>query len=80
MGSVLDGGFSPDISARFKGLDANSREECRGCWAKYFCGGGCAAANLTVNGDILKADRLGCELAKKRISCAIYIKSVQMSG
>jgi uncharacterized protein len=78
MGNVANGGFSPEISGRFKELDANSREECRSCWAKYFCGGGCAAANITVNGDILKADRLGCELAKKRLSCAIYLKNVQM--
>jgi uncharacterized protein len=79
MGSVIDGSFSEEISARFKALDANSREECRSCWAKYFCGGGCAAANLTVNGGILETDRLSCELTKKRLSCAIYLKSVQMS-
>ncbi|MDR0325635.1 MAG: thioether cross-link-forming SCIFF peptide maturase [Oscillospiraceae bacterium] len=78
LGSVLDGSFSQEVSSRFKMLDAHSREDCRNCWAKYFCGGGCAAANLTVNGDILKPDSLGCELAKKRLSCAIYLKTVQM--
>ena len=80
MGSVLDGGFCAEISARFKALDAGSREDCRNCWAKYFCGGGCAAANLTVNGDIFMPDRFGCELSKKRLSCAIYLKTVQMCG
>ncbi|MDR0292729.1 MAG: thioether cross-link-forming SCIFF peptide maturase [Oscillospiraceae bacterium] len=80
MGSVLEGSFSPGISARFRALDDGGREACRNCWARYFCGGGCAAAGLTVNGDILKPDRLGCELAKKRFECAIYLKTVHMSG
>jgi uncharacterized protein len=78
MGSVLDGSFDGDISARFKALDVNAREECRGCYAKYFCGGGCAAANLTAGNDILTPDGVGCELMKKRLCCAIYLKSVQM--
>jgi uncharacterized protein len=77
LGSVLDGSFSNELSARFKAMDTNGREDCRNCWAKYFCGGGCAAANLTVGGGILETDRLGCELSKKRLSCAIYLKTVQ---
>ncbi|MCL1807024.1 MAG: thioether cross-link-forming SCIFF peptide maturase [Oscillospiraceae bacterium] len=79
MGSVLDGQFSKDVSSLFKALDANSREECQNCRIKYFCGGGCAAANLTVNGDMMKADRLGCALGKKRLDCAIYLKTAEMA-
>jgi uncharacterized protein len=78
MGNVSDGDFSEKISSDLKKMDANGREECRTCWAKYFCGGGCAAANLTVNGEFTRPDRLGCELVKKRLSCAIYLKTVQM--
>ncbi|MCL2003367.1 MAG: thioether cross-link-forming SCIFF peptide maturase [Oscillospiraceae bacterium] len=78
LGSVLDGSFRDDLSARFMSMNCSDREDCAVCRAKYFCGGGCAAANLTVNGDIHKADRLGCELAKKRLDCAIYLKSNQV--
>ena len=78
MGSVFDGCFSEEISALFAAMGADGREECRSCHAKYFCGGGCAAANLTVGGDIFKTDRLGCALVKKRLDCAIYLKTAQM--
>jgi uncharacterized protein len=79
MGSVFDGKFSDEISGLFKAMDANSREECRSCYVKYFCGGGCAAANLTAGGDMYTPDKLGCALAKKRLDCAIYLKTTQIN-
>jgi uncharacterized protein len=80
MGNVAHGGFSKVISSRFAALDANARDECRECWARYYCGGGCAAANLTVNGNIDQCDRVGCELEKKRIECAILLKTIELTG
>jgi uncharacterized protein len=80
MGTVFDGGFSEKVSAVFAAMDANSRDDCRSCYAKYFCGGGCAAANLTVGNGIFKPDKLGCALVKKRLDCAIYLKTVHMDG
>ncbi len=80
MGHVSEGTFSSEISSRFSELSAEGREDCRECWARYYCGGGCAASNLTVNGDIAKCDRLGCALEKKRLECAIYLKTLELSG
>ncbi len=47
--------------------------ECRGCWAKYYCSGGCAAANYNMNGDVRKNYELSCRLEKKRLSCALIL-------
>ncbi|MDR1669736.1 MAG: thioether cross-link-forming SCIFF peptide maturase [Oscillospiraceae bacterium] len=77
MGSVLDGSFDKDISSWFSDIGAEGREDCRTCWARFYCGGGCAASNLTVNGDIALCDRLGCALEKKRLECAIYLKTLK---
>ena len=53
-----------------------SNEKCKSCWAKYFCGGGCAANNENFGGDIYSPYGIACEMEKKRVECAIAIKAV----
>jgi len=53
-----------------------NKEKCRGCWAKFYCSGGCHANAYNMNHDILEPYSLGCELEKKRIECAIAIKAI----
>ncbi|MCL2081887.1 MAG: thioether cross-link-forming SCIFF peptide maturase [Oscillospiraceae bacterium] len=74
MGSVSDKTFSPEISDLFRGFDVFSMPDCKSCWAKYYCGGGCVASNLTVNGNLLQSDAVGCALERKRLECAILLK------
>lgn len=59
-------------------LDSNiiTNETCGNCWAKYYCGGGCAANNYNFNGDIKKPYKIACDMEKKRVECAIAIKAV----
>ncbi|MDR0839567.1 MAG: thioether cross-link-forming SCIFF peptide maturase [Oscillospiraceae bacterium] len=54
----------------------NEREECRGCWAKLYCSGGCAANAYHASGDADGVYELGCELFKKRLECAIWMKVI----
>ena len=71
MGNVHDDTFDMDIASRFAELNIYTREECADCWAKFYCSGGCSAANLNANGDIKHPYHLGCELERKRLECAI---------
>ena len=73
MGSVHDGSFDADISRRFSGAHVNSRAACAGCWAKYFCSGGCHAANLNTSGGTDAPYEIGCVLERKRLECAIAL-------
>ncbi len=75
LGNVHEKTFDLSLSERFAGIDLNTRKGCSDCWAKYYCGGGCSAANHTVNGDISIPYELGCELERKRVECAIYLKA-----
>ncbi|MDR1691725.1 MAG: thioether cross-link-forming SCIFF peptide maturase [Oscillospiraceae bacterium] len=75
LGDVLRGSFDKSVSEKFY-PGGDGREDCQACWARYYCGGGCAASNNTVNGDINISDRLGCALEKKRLECAIYLKTL----
>lgn len=55
-----------------------TKEDCNNCWAKYYCGGGCLANAYHSNGDVKIPDKIGCEMEKKRVECAIVVKLQQM--
>ena len=78
LGTLDNGKFDMDISNHFSGLNVCTRPKCKDCWAKFYCSGGCAAANFNMTGDIETPYEMGCELQKKRLECAIYLKAAQM--
>jgi uncharacterized protein len=75
MGNVMAGGLREDIKAMFAGAHLFAKEGCPGCWAKYYCSGGCHAGAHLANGDILKPDPVACRLQRKRTECALYIQA-----
>ena len=75
MGSVFDGSFNMDVSKQFSDLNIYTREDCRDCWARFYCSGGCSASNLIVNGDIRKPNAVACEMERKRLECAIAMSA-----
>ena len=77
MGNVLDGTFDASIADQFANLNIYTREDCRTCWARFYCSGGCSAANLNANGDLKKPARVGCALQRKRLECAIAMQAIR---
>ncbi|MDO4271057.1 MAG: thioether cross-link-forming SCIFF peptide maturase [Eubacteriales bacterium] len=75
QGSVLDQSFDMDIAKKFASMNIYSRPKCQKCWAKFYCSGGCSAANYNMNGDMNDSYDLGCEMERKRLECAIYLKA-----
>lgn len=75
MGNIFEDDLDMSISEKFKNAHIYNKEECKKCWARYFCSGGCQANNYNFNGDILKPYHLGCDMQKKRIECAVALKS-----
>ena len=62
QGSVLDQSFNMDIAQKFAGMNIYSRPKCQKCWAKFYCSGGCSAANYNMNHDMNDSYDLGCEI------------------
>ena len=75
MGNLNDGTFNNDMKLMFAKANVYSKENCKNCWAKFYCSGGCNANNFQYEGDILKSHKTSCELEKKRLECAIMIKA-----
>ena len=75
MGDVWKGIENTDLQTEFKGCNVYSKPECKQCFAKYYCSGGCAANAYHFDGNIRGNYHVGCELQKKRVECAIMIKA-----
>lgn len=73
LGNVETGLSRQDIRDRFIKAHVLNKGECRSCWARFFCGGGCHANAYNFNGDINYPYAMGCKLQKKRLECAIYV-------
>lgn len=78
MGNVFEGNIDSDMANHFKKAHIYNKPTCRNCWARFYCSGGCQANNFNFNGDIHVPYELGCEMQKKRIECAIALKSKMM--
>ena len=63
-----------DLVGEFKALNVYAKEDCRDCFARFYCSGGCAANSWNFHGTISGTYKLGCELQKKRVECAIMLK------
>jgi uncharacterized protein len=74
MGNIWDGVTNTEKREAFSRCNAYSRAECRDCWARLYCSGGCAANAYHASGDIGGVYEYGCRLFKKRIECAIMMK------
>lgn len=79
MGNVSEGTVDLEINQSFKNAHVYNKEKCRDCWAKFYCSGGCHANAYNFNKDINIPYDLGCEMEKKRLECAIYIKAKEMA-
>jgi len=69
LGTLSDG-LGAD-KHNFAAHNLYTRHECTQCWARYLCGGGCPAANVTAHGSIIPVYDIGCKLALKRFECGL---------
>ena len=75
IGNVDEGITRPDLVKAFKDVNVYSKEECSKCFSRFFCSGGCAANSYNFTGGINDVYKIGCELQRKRIECALMIKA-----
>lgn len=80
MGDVFAKDIDINIKSGFAGATVYGKPTCRNCWAKFYCSGGCNANSFLYGGDITRPHEMSCELEKKRLECAIYIKAATIGG
>ena len=80
LGDVWKGVTNTAVQDKFRHCSAYARKECKDCWAKLYCSGGCAANAYHATGDIAGVYEYGCKLFRKRMECAIMIQAAKQLG
>ena len=80
LGNIWDGVTNTAAQDEFRHCNAYSRPDCKNCWARLYCSGGCAANSYHATGSIGGVYEYGCRLFKKRIECAIMLQAAMELG
>ena len=75
MGNLWDGVTNTEKRDVFSGCNVYSRPECRDCWARLYCAGGCAANAYHATGSIQGIYEFACELFRKRLESALMLQA-----
>lgn len=73
LGDIYNGVTNTQIQREFMNCNVYAREDCKDCWAKLYCSGGCAANAYHATGAVTGVYEYGCKLFKKRMECAIMV-------
>ena len=76
LGDVWTGVTNTAIRDEFAACNVYARPECRDCWARLYCSGGCAANAYHATGKITGTYAYGCDLFRKRMECALMLAAV----
>ncbi|MBE6740631.1 MAG: thioether cross-link-forming SCIFF peptide maturase [Ruminococcaceae bacterium] len=80
LGDIWNGVSNKKIQDEFMACNVYSHKECRDCWARLYCSGGCAANAYHATGSVTGVYEYGCELFKKRMECAIMLNVARQLG
>lgn len=80
LGDIYSGVTNTDIQNEFASCNVYAREDCRDCWAKLYCSGGCAANAYHATGSVRGVYKDGCDLFRKRMECAIAVAVAREIG
>ena len=80
LGNIWDGVTNTQIQSEFAACNVYAHPECRDCWARLYCSGGCAANAYHATGSVTGVYEDGCRLFRKRMECAIMVAIARALG
>lgn len=79
LGDVFQGIKNRGILKDFDKVNVYTKEDCKSCFAKFYCSGGCASNAYNATGDLYACHDMSCILERKRVECALMIQAARSS-
>ena len=73
LGDIFNCVSNREIVEEFAACNVYSKPDCRDCWARLYCSGGCCANAYHATGSVTGVYEDGCKLFRKRMECAIMV-------
>jgi len=80
LGNIWDGVTNKETQDQFAACNVYAHPECKDCWARLYCSGGCAANAYHATGSVTGIYEQGCKLFRKRMECAIMVAIARTFG
>ena len=80
LGDIWTGVTNKEVQGEFAACNVYAHPECRDCWARLYCSGGCAANAYHATGSVTGVYEDGCKLFRKRMECAIMVAIARTLG
>ena len=80
LGDIWTGVTNTEVQGEFAACNVYAHPECRDCWARLYCSGGCAANAYHATGSVTGVYKDGCKLFCKRMECAIMVAIARALG
>ena len=80
LGDIWTGVTNKEVQSEFAACNVYAHPECRDCWARLYCSGGCAANAYHATGSVTGVYEDGCKLFRKRMECAIMVAIARALG
>ena len=80
LGDIWTGVTNTEVQGEFAACNVYAHPECRDCWARLYCSGGCAANAYHATGSVTGVYENGCKLFRKRMECAIMVAIARALG
>ena len=80
LGDIWTGVTNTEVQGEFAACNVYAHPECRDCWARLYCSGGCAANAYHATGSVTGVYEDGCKLFRKRMECAIMVAIARALG
>ena len=80
LGDIWNGVTNKEVQGEFAACNVYAHPECRDCWARLYCSGGCAANAYHATGSVTGVYEDGCKFFRKRMECAIMVAIARTLG
>ena len=69
---TIENGIDKSLADIYRKANIMLKEDCKECWTRHLCGGGCSHTCVSQENDIMKAPKCYCDTYKGMFEIILY--------